>query len=75
MDKPIKCVPCGTIVRAVYGNIEGMVTCISIRFGRVSYEVSYFNNGDSKTVWMHESEFSAVNERISVGFNKKAAHF
>lgn len=70
VEPPLKVIPCGTIVKTKYGNIEGMITCISIKFDKVLYEVSYFLNGDQKTVWMNEPEFepSIVQDKSTIGF-------
>jgi hypothetical protein len=34
----------------------------------VQYEISYFNSGDQKTVWMNEKEFETNVEKRAVGF-------
>lgn len=51
-------VKCGTKAHINLSQSEATVTGISIRFGRASYELTYFHNGDVKTVWMDESEFT-----------------
>ena len=60
--------PCGAMVKSKYGSIEGMITAQSIRFDKVQYEISYFNSGDQKTVWMNENEFETNVEKRAVGF-------
>lgn len=35
---------CGSTVKTKSGNIEAIITGITIRFDAVQYEVSYFNN-------------------------------
>lgn len=60
--------PCGAMVKSKYGSIEGMITAQSIRFDKVQYEISYFNSGDQKTVWMNEEEFETNVEKRAVGF-------
>jgi hypothetical protein len=63
--------PCGTTVTTKYGRIEGMITAQSIRFDRVQYEISYFDSGDHKTVWMNEFEFETEADKKSIGFKNK----
>ena len=62
------CLPCGSIVKTKLSNIEGMITCQSIRFDKVQYEISYFNNGEQRTVWMNENEFETNIEKQVIGF-------
>lgn len=62
--------PCGTLVKSKYGNIEGMITCQNIRFDKVQYEVSYFNNGEQKAIWMNENEFTTDVKKYAIGFAK-----
>lgn len=67
----MKVVKCGTKVKTVLSNIEGIVTCASIRFTSVNYEVSYFNNGEYKQVWLNENEFTIINgTKQIIGFKK-----
>lgn len=65
-------VKCGSKVKSVLTNIEGIVTAVSIRFNAVAYEVSYFNNGEYKQVWLNESEFelSSTHKKETIGFKK-----
>jgi hypothetical protein len=69
MEK-ISLIPCGIIVKSRYGNIEGMITCQNIRFDKVQYEISYFNNGEQKTVWMNEGEFETDIKKQWIGFKQ-----
>lgn len=64
-------VRCGSKVKSVLTNIEGIVTAVSIRFTAVAYEVSYFNNGEYKQVWLNESEFeTSTHKKETIGFKK-----
>lgn len=59
----------GTKVTTVLSNIQGIVTGTSIRFEAISYEVSYFNNGEYKQVWLNESEFTITEgKKQTIGF-------
>lgn len=66
----IKIYYCGTKVIPKMQKMEAMITCSTIRFDRVVYEVSYFYNGEYKTIWLHENEFDVEKdiEKGSVGF-------
>ena len=63
----IKCV---TLVTTVLSNTQGFITAVTIRFDRVVYEITYWNNGEFKTVWMNEGEFETTVESMRrIGFN------
>ena len=70
--KDLTLIACGTEVTTKLGEIEGMVTCQSIRFERVIYEITYFDAKTSKTLWMHENEFilGKKAKKVKVGFGK-----
>lgn len=62
-------IKCGSKVRTALSNINGIVTAVSIRFNSVSYEVSYFNNGEYKQAWLNKEEFIIIEGKpISIGF-------
>ena len=70
-SKEIKLYPCGTDVKLKLGDIEGMVTCNSIKFDKVQYEITFINNGTPHTTWVHEKEFSVKKKdtKKKIGFN------
>lgn len=50
-------------------NAEGFITGISIRNGGyVQYEVSFFNNGEYKSIWLQDFEFTTEGEKYKIGF-------
>lgn len=49
---------CGTIVTICISKIEGMITGVNLRFDSISYEITYFHDGEHKTVWLREQEFT-----------------
>ena len=67
----ISLLACGTVVKTKLSSIEGMITCQSVRFGKVSYEITYFVNGDQKCIWMNEEEFEVTAERNLIGFKNR----
>ncbi|MFA5433678.1 MAG: hypothetical protein WC319_12515 [Candidatus Paceibacterota bacterium] len=44
--KQIKLYPSGTHIRTTIGQIEGMITATCVRFSSVSYEITYFYDGE-----------------------------
>jgi hypothetical protein len=66
--KQIKLYPSGTHIRTTIGQIEGMITATCVRFSSVSYEITYFYDGEQKIVWMNEAEFSTSSKMVVVGF-------
>ena len=62
---------CGIEVETKIGQIIGVITCASIRFDKLTYEISYFYQGEYKTVWLNEAEFiTSEKEKQVVGFLK-----
>jgi len=62
-------VKCGAKAHINLSQAEAVVTGISIRFGRASYELSYYHNGECKTVWCDESEFTVGDgNKMRIGF-------
>lgn len=61
---------CGAKVAMTFNHdCEAIITAVSIRFERVVYEVSYFNTGEYKQIWLDECEFSLLNgEKQRIGF-------
>lgn len=64
-------IKCGTNVVLKLTNIKGMITCASIRFNNITYEVTYCYNMQMNTVWCNEFEFEIDNPEITkIGFKK-----
>lgn len=66
----MKVIPSGTHITTKLNHIEGIITAISIRFGAVNYEISYFAVNDYKQIWMNESEFTFSAKKKVIGFQK-----
>ena len=65
----IKTFPCGITVKPKLHNTEAIITCVSMRFGKIQYELSYFYNGEYKVIWMAEEEFvTLTDEKTTIGF-------
>ena len=64
-------VKCGTLVIIKLANIKGMITCMSLRFDKVTYEITYWDGADQKTIWVNENEFEvSAPELTKIGFKK-----
>ena len=63
---------CGTLVKTKLSKIEAMITAITIRFGKVVYEVSYFDELKYTTAWLAKEEFevSMKAKTTTIGFVK-----
>lgn len=63
-------IPCGTEVVLKRADYHGVVTGISIRDSRVTYEVSYYESGTYKSNWYCDYEFLVSGEqtRLPIGF-------
>ena len=60
----------GTRVKTLIGDIEGLITAISIRVGSISYEISYFSSGIYYNIWLNDFEFEVCSKKSDIGFNK-----
>lgn len=68
-ENNLEILKCGTKVVPKLNNTEAIITAVSLRFDKVSYEVSYFYNGEYKVIWLHETEFEVdKTQKQSIGF-------
>jgi hypothetical protein len=62
---------CGILVVVKLANIKGMITCCSIRFTEIRYEITYYEGLIQRTIWVHENEFEITEPEIQkIGFKK-----
>lgn len=61
---------CGTKCIPKLYKTECIITGINIRYEKVIYELSYFNNGSYTAIWLNEDEFETVevNSTTKIGF-------
>jgi len=64
----LKLYPCGTIVTIKLTKIEGIITCQSIRFDKVNYEITYYVNDEQRTILANEAEFETSAIKQPIGF-------
>jgi len=62
MTEPVLAYPCGTQVTVTLGGFRGIITCISIRFGNVTYEVSYYIAQELRTIWVNPLEIRPMGD-------------
>jgi hypothetical protein len=62
---------CGIYVIIKSSGIRAMITACVIRFQNMSYEVSYFSDGQYTSIWLNEFEFDTDREeKTKIGFKK-----
>lgn len=60
---------CGMMVMPKLLKIEAMITAISIRFDRTTYELTYPFQGEYKTIWCFQEEFEIRrSDKNEIGF-------
>ena len=61
---------CGSVVNIKAINLKGYLTGICIRDGRITYEVSYFSDGNYKQSWFcdYEIDFDSTAQKIGIGY-------
>lgn len=66
----MKVIKPGTKVNSLLGNIQGMITEVSITFkNKVIYKIDYFWDGEFKHIWLQEEELIIDNrETKTIGF-------
>lgn len=65
-------IPCGTDATIKLTGIKAIITAIEIRFELITYQLSYFNNGEMHTVWLNDKLFEpGKHEEQKIGFSSK----
>jgi len=54
----MKIFECGIMVIIKVSGISAMITAVKIKFDRIYYELTYYYDGEHRTVWMREEEFT-----------------
>ena len=59
---------CGLKVKI--NSFDAIITAVCIRFENITYELSYFYNGEAKSTWHTEHEFTYDfnSERLTIGY-------
>lgn len=61
----------GTKVTTVIGNIEAMITGVTIESETVTYRLRYFTGGLIQECWLYGFEIEVTPIKQSAGFGKK----
>lgn len=56
---------CGVKVQTVVGGIDAIITGITIRFGIVCYELTYFDGMQHKEIWVNEVMFTTKEKKLT----------
>jgi hypothetical protein len=66
-------IPCGTIVIIKLAHIEGIITCVAIRFDNIQYEITYYLGGEQHCIWAREPEFELAKnvKKIKIGLRNE----
>ncbi len=68
----LKVFKCGQKVRTTIGDVIALITSIKITNETVVYEISYFNKGEYKNVWVLPEEIFVYGaEKKEIGFKTK----
>jgi hypothetical protein len=49
---------CGLKIIITISGLPAMITGVNIRFDDVTYEATYYYDGEHRTVWLREQEFT-----------------
>ena len=60
----------GTRIKSLIGDIEGVITEVSLQPSSVVYKMSYFSGGSYMNVWLYEFEFEICAKKSTAGFNQ-----
>jgi len=64
---------CGNTLMTKLGGLVGMVTCISNRFGKITYEFSYFKeNQEYVSIWLSEAELMPYEPKPQIGYKQRS---
>ena len=62
---------CGTEVVVKRPGVWGNITAITIRFGLVTYEVTYYVDSVQQRIWVTEDEIMKNGHKIKLGFKNE----
>ena len=68
--KDVEVYTCGSKATTVLGAIEGIITAVLIRFGKIQYEFVYFKDAKRYSEWMEECElkFEESGDQTKIGY-------
>lgn len=58
---------CGLRIIIIISGLPAMITGVNIKFDNVTYEATYYYDGEHRTVWLKEQEFT-IEEIKKIGY-------
>ena len=65
----MKILKAGTKVKTIIGNLEAIITAVSITMDTVEYRIRWFYNGEEKIAWIYRYEIEVSRPKQTAGFN------
>ena len=65
----MKVLKSGTKVKTIVGELSALITGVCIEFDSITYRISYFYQGEHKTVWVYRYEIEVEQPKQTAGFN------
>ena len=65
----MKILKAGTKVKTIIGEVQAMVTAVSITMDTVEYRIRWFYNGEEKIAWVYRYEIEVSVPKQTAGFN------
>jgi hypothetical protein len=66
----MKILKAGTKVTTVIGDIQAIITAVSITMDTVEYRIRWFYNGEEKIAWVYRYEIEVSRPKQTAGFNR-----
>ncbi len=65
----MKILKAGTKVTTIIGDVQAIVTAVSITMDTVEYRIRWFYNGEEKIAWVYRYEIEVSRPKQTAGFN------
>lgn len=65
----MKILKAGTKVKTIIGDVQAIVTAVSITMDTVEYRIRWFYNGEEKIAWVYRYEIEVSIPKQTAGFN------
>jgi len=66
----MKILKAGTKITTIIGNIEAIITGVTIGMNDVEYRIRYFANGEEKIAWLFRFEIKVTPIKQPAGFGR-----
>lgn len=65
----MKILKAGTKVKTIIGDVQAIITAVSITMDTVEYRIRWFYNGEEKIAWVYRYEIEVSKPKQTAGFN------